>query len=185
MPDDIKTVSLYEQDFAAWALKQAEVLRAAREAVAQAERRRANLPSVLHDLDWLNLAEEIEGLARRDRRELASRITTIIEHLAKLQWSRATAARAGWIDTVEREREEVRELVHDSPSLRRELPEITARRVDVAVRRAVRQLLRRGEQLPAAVATLSTNYTEENVLGDWIPEPPVSPAPRRPRRTAA
>lgn len=185
MPDDIKSVSLYEQDYAAWAVKQAELLRVAHEAVAQAELHQANLPSVLRDLDWLDLAEEIESLARRDRRELASQITTIIEHLVKLQWSRATAARAGWVDTVEREREEVREIVRDSPSLGRELPEITARRVEVATRRTVRQLDRHGEQLSAAGGALSSNYTAEKVLGDWIPEPMLSRAPRRSRRTGA
>ena len=60
MPDDIKTVSLYERDFSAWALAQAEALRAARDAVLSGGRRRADLPSVLRTLDWDNLAEEIE-----------------------------------------------------------------------------------------------------------------------------
>ena len=67
--------------------------------------RNSELERVLQALDWDNLAEEIEGLARRHRRELASHIVTIIEHLTKLENSSASEPRRGWIDTVERERE--------------------------------------------------------------------------------
>ena len=122
MPDDINAVSSNEQDFSAWALAQAAAaaLRAARDAVASAGRRRIVPESVLRTLDWDNLAEEIEGLARRHWREPASRLVIIIEHLAKLENSSALEPRRGWNDTVEREREEVLEIMRDSPSLRRE-----------------------------------------------------------------
>ena len=100
MPDDVTAVSPYEQDFSAWALVQAAALPAARDAVASAGRRRVDLQPVLRTLDWDNLAEEIEGLARRDRRELASRIVTIIEHLAKLENSSVPEPRRGWIDKL-------------------------------------------------------------------------------------
>ena len=64
---------LYEQDFFRWTEEQARGLRAA-------AAMRLNAP-----LDWENLAEEIESLGRSDRRELASRVQTVIEHLMKLQ----------------------------------------------------------------------------------------------------
>jgi hypothetical protein len=178
MPDDVKSVSAYERDFAAWAEAQAEALRAAGDAVASAGRRQTGLPAVLRTLDWDNLAEEIEGLARRDRRELASQIVTILEHLVKLENSRATEPRRGWIDTVEREREEVREVIRDSPSLGREVPNLIARRKSAAIRRAMGDLVSRGEATQAALASLRPDYTEERILGDWLPEPPVSPRAR-------
>ena len=51
MPDDIKTVSLYEQDFSAWALAQADALRVSTmmqwcRSTSGVER---DLPSVLRD----------------------------------------------------------------------------------------------------------------------------------------
>jgi Domain of unknown function DUF29 len=185
MPDDIKAVSSYERDFSAWALAQAAALRAVRDAVASAGRRRVDLEPVLRTLDWDNLAEEIEGLARRDRRELASRIVTIMEHLAKLENSLASEPRRGWIDTVEREREEALEIMRDSPSLRREIPGLIARRTRAAVRRALGDLVSRGEMSQAAAARIKPDYTEERVLGDWLPEPPASPQVRNGRRRRA
>ena len=63
---DLKT--LYEEDTAAWAENQATALRAIARGGSNQE------------LDWENLAEEIEDLARFQRRSLRSHIRTIIEH---------------------------------------------------------------------------------------------------------
>jgi hypothetical protein len=62
-PDD-----LYERDFHRWLLEQAAHARAGR---AEA-------------LDLKNIAEELEGLARADRREIRNRIGRLLEHLLKL-----------------------------------------------------------------------------------------------------
>ena len=79
------STSLYDQDFVRWAEQQAIAIR-------EAGSSGANLP-----IDWKNVAEEIESLGRSDRRELGSRIATIIEHLLKLQSSPAEGrAEAGW-----------------------------------------------------------------------------------------
>jgi hypothetical protein len=72
MPED-------EQDLTAWAMTQAAALRALGGVVSRGENQPTDL---LRSLDWEDLAEEIEGLARRDRRELGSRLALIIEHLA-------------------------------------------------------------------------------------------------------
>jgi hypothetical protein len=182
MPDDIKSISSYEQDFSAWSLAQAEALRAARDVILSAGRRRADLPSVLQRLDWDNLAEEIEGLAKKDRREISSRITTIIEHLAKLEFSSAAPPRADWINTVQREREEVEDILRDSPSLRREAESAVARRASAAISRACRAISRQGEVEGRIAGRLSCKYTVEQVLGDWLPETPPTPAHRGNRR---
>ncbi len=142
IPDDRVPTGLYEEDLDAWALTQAAALRAAGDAILQ---RKDELAKLLRALDWENLAEEIEGLARRDRRELASRVAAIVEHLVKLEFSTHAEPREGWIDGVLREPEEIAELLRDSPSLRREVPGLLARRSGAAIQRAVQALARHDE----------------------------------------
>jgi hypothetical protein len=178
MPGDIKSVSNYEQDFSAWALQQAATLRAAGESVAKGARRRTDLPSIVRNLDWLNLAEEIEALARKDRRELASRIVTIIEHLVKLQHSVAREPRAGWMETIGHARSELEDILRDSPSLRREIEGLIANKGHRAVQLAARSLVEHGEMTEAAAARLSAAYLVDQVIGEWWPESP-SATPKR------
>ena len=116
MPDDGK---LYEQDFYAWGYDQAKAIRAAHAAFSDSGTN--DLRASLSELDWENLAEEIEALSRKDRRELRERIATVIEHLIKLQFSPAEAPRAGWEETIVRSREAIAAILDDSPSLRQTL----------------------------------------------------------------
>nr|WP_294551708.1 DUF29 domain-containing protein [uncultured Rhodopila sp.] len=170
MPDDRIPVSLYEQDFDTWAFGQAAALRAVRDAILQGAGGPAEL---LRAIDWENLAEEIEGLGRRDRRELASRLALIVEHLAKLEFSSAVEPRAGWIASVERERSDLDDILEDSPSLRREVPNFLARRAGKAAKGAARSLELHGETdaAKACLRRVGTGYTVDEVLGDWIPDP--------------
>lgn len=98
--------ALYEGDFALWAEQQAGHLRAGR----------------FHALDIENVAEEIESLSRSDKREISSRLATIIEHLLKLAVSQDTDPRRGWWHTVDRERGDIESLLDESPSLRPKMP---------------------------------------------------------------
>nr|WP_294517205.1 DUF29 domain-containing protein [uncultured Rhodopila sp.] len=168
MPDDRIPVSLHEQDFGAWPMGQAAALRAVRDAVLNGADGSAEL---LPAIDWENLAEEIEGWARRDRRELASRLALIVEHLAKVEFSSLAEPRAGWITTVRRERGDLADILEDSPSLRREVPDLLARRTDKAIQVAAEALESYGGPVAvmACLRRLGTGYTVEAVLGDWIP----------------
>jgi hypothetical protein len=42
----------------------------------------------LHEIDWDNVAEEIESLGRSQRREIRSRLEVILLHLLKLAYQR-------------------------------------------------------------------------------------------------
>jgi hypothetical protein len=97
----------YDADFYEWAKEQAAALRA----------RHFEL------LDFENLAEEIEGLARSDWRELRSRVVQILVHLLKSQFQPGRRSRS-WEATLALQRTEIEAVVRDSPSLRREVAEL-------------------------------------------------------------
>ena len=102
--------SLYEQDFYSWALEQAAHLHAGR----------------LAELDLANLAEEIEGLARAEARELKSRYATLLMHL--LKWELQPEQRsASWAGTIARERVEIEEQLDDNPGLKPRQTELFAK----------------------------------------------------------
>jgi len=145
---------LYEQDFFRWSEEQARALRAAASMQINAA------------LDWDNLAEEIESLGRSERRELGSRIQVIVEHLMKLQASSATEPRRGWRATVLRERGLIERLFNDSPSLRGTATEMIAYAIPRARALVEEELAAHGE--PSAKLH-SLDYTEDQVLGDWLP----------------
>ena len=156
MPDKS---SLYEQDFMRWAEAQGEGLRRAAEAGS-------NLP-----LDWYNLAEEIESLGRSQSRELRRRLANIVEHLLKLQFSPAIEPRAGWIETIGRERREIEDLLADSPSLRHELKSLVAFAMQRTAPFVADILIRRGEAGQEMRPQIEqAGYSAEQVLGDWLPE---------------
>ncbi len=176
MPDDADTTVHYDQDYYLWALSQARALRSARDALA--DLRTNDWRDRIADLDWENLAEEIESLAQRDYRELGSRISTIVEHLEKLHFSPAPDPRGGWIRTIDREREEISILLRASPSLRRHLTALIEERTDKAAKRARDDLSDRGELAQASLATLvRPAYTPDQILTDWWPENPHPSGP--------
>ena len=163
MADDIAAMpdgpSLYDRDFCAWTQEQAAALRAA-------------APAGSNTLDWGNLAEEIESLGKRERRELLGRFETIIEHLLRLATSPAAEPRAGWRSTVWRTRDEVGHLVADNPSLKPQLAELTELAHQMR-RRVAEELTDRGESEAAAAVLALPAFTAEQVTGDWFPPPPA------------
>jgi hypothetical protein len=154
---------LYDEDFVAWTQEQAAALR-------DLARAGSNAP-----LDYEHLAEEIEGLGGLERRELRSRIETILEHLMKLQHAPAAAPRPGWQSTIIRSRAAVEGVLEDSPSLRRAVPAMIQRGLPLAARLVALDLEARGELTPTIQQRLAaTTYDEGQVLGDWFPPSPPS-----------
>jgi len=146
---------LYEADLALWSQQQAEALRGA-------ARAGTNLP-----IDWENVAEEIEALARSERSSLASHVNTIIEHLARLEASPATDPRNGWIVTILRTRGRIAKVLKSSPSLERFLDDILAEEHPPALRLVGRVLALYGET--PRVPPDDLHYSLEQVLGPWLP----------------
>jgi Domain of unknown function DUF29 len=157
---DLKT--LYEEDTAAWSEQQAAALRAA-------ARGATNQP-----LDWENLAEEIEDLAKSLRLRLRSQISRIIHHQVKLQFSPAIDPRNGWRRTIRQARLDIDRILEDSPSLRPEVPRLIEKETPRAVQLAILDLEEHGEFDHMEFPTIrETSYAEEHVLGDWFPEEPA------------
>lgn len=153
--------SLYEEDFALWTQEQAEAIR-------NAAASGANLP-----LDWDNLAEEIESLGRSLRSELRSRLTTVIEHLLKLEYSPAADPRRGWTETIDRERRAIRNLLDDNPSLRPQLEGLLLAAGLDGAEDAALSLSRYDELTSGTRAALAARrFTSSDVLDPWLPEPP-------------
>ena len=147
---------LYETDFFRWTQEQAALLR-------QVPGERINLP-----IDWRNTADEIEDMGRRDLHSLHSRIRLILEHLLKLEHSPAVDPRANWIGTIDQYRDEIEDVLRESPSLRHRLAEGWARNYARARRKAVKGLSRDGVR-PEAVPT-EPAYTMDQALDpDWWP----------------
>jgi hypothetical protein len=114
-------MSNYDADFYQWTQQQAALLRA------------GELPA----LDLEHLAEEIEGMGARDRRELISRLAVLLAHLLKWQYQRELRS-ASWQRTIDEQRRQIELVLEDSPSLKARLEEFIARAYRDSVRAAVR-----------------------------------------------
>ncbi|HLY47320.1 MAG TPA: DUF29 domain-containing protein [Stellaceae bacterium] len=153
--------SLYDEDFFLWSKAQADALRSA-------ARGATNQP-----IDWDNLAEEIESLGRSDKRELSSQIRRVIEHLLKLEHSRATDPRPGWIDSIVDARNQIEVVLDDSPSLRHQIEAILVAEHKRAARKAISDLGKYRESDQASQVRINAAaYTADQVLADWFPPEP-------------
>ena len=97
---------LYERDFYAWTQEQAALLRSGR----------------LEQLDTEHLAEEIEALGRQERRKLVNRLGILLGHLLKWQFQPQLRGKS-WQATIIEQRQDIQELIAESPSLKSYLAE--------------------------------------------------------------
>ena len=156
---------LYERDFIGWTEQQARALR-------EAAARGTNLP-----LDWDHLIEEVEGLGRSELHAAASQIRRIILHLLKLEFSPSVPPRLGWLESVADARAELESLLSSDPGLKPRLAGVSADEWRRAAKQAVAALQAHGEDPTGILARqrAGTRYTEDQLLGDWLPERPDLP----------
>jgi hypothetical protein len=145
---------LYDRDYYAWIRDQVRALRQHR----------------TEEVDWENLAEEIDDLGKSERRSVQSHLETLIEHLLKLSYARGLSrvrnARL-WENTVELTRFRIRGLLDESPSLRRALEGL----FDNAYKGA-RISARRALGFPREPLPETPPWTIEQVLNDsFVPKP--------------
>lgn len=90
----------YEEDFNLWTEQMVELLRSRR----------------FEELDIDNLIDELESMSKRDRREILSRLKLILMHL--LKWNYQPSQRSASWETIRNNREEIAQILQDSPSLK-------------------------------------------------------------------
>lgn len=94
----------YDDDLALWATQQAQALR-------NGDR-----------TDTENIAEEIEDLSRSRHRELKSRLKVLTTHLLKWQYQPEMRSNS-WKAAMLEQKEQIDDLLEESPSLRRHVDE--------------------------------------------------------------
>src|SRR5216684_6595639 len=145
---------LYDHDYYAWVRDQVRALR---------ERR-------IEEVDWGNVAEEIDDLGKSEKRSVQSHLETLIEHLLKLSYARGISrvrnARL-WENTIELARFRIRGLLDESPSLRGALEGLFGNAY-----KGARISARRGLGFPREPLPETPPWTLEQVLDDsFVPKP--------------
>ena len=137
---------LYDQDFYVWTQQQAVLLRAKK----------------WRELDYGNLAEELEALGKRDRRELEHRLEVLVMHLLKWRYQPERRERSrGWRSTIREQRRRLARLLQDSPSLRSEVPAILNDGYPHARAKALDET-----SLPPETLPLTCPWTAAQILDD-------------------
>lgn len=111
-----QTNATYEKDFYAWLCRSAELLRRGQ----------------FSDLDLEQIAEELEGMARSDKRQLINRFAVLLAHLLKWQYQPEQRSKS-WGRTIREQRKRIWLLSEDSPSLKVEVEQKIADAYDIAV----------------------------------------------------
>jgi hypothetical protein len=124
--------SLYESDFLLWTQDTVAKLKA----------------KDFDHLDLENLIEEIESLGKSDKKEIKSRLTTLLAHLLKRIYVNMPDCFNGWENTIVEQRTEIEYALTDSPSLKA----LWSDTFDIAFRNALRNVkkeyAKKGYQIP-------------------------------------
>ena len=138
----------YDHDYHAWLTRQAVLL---------AERRFAEL-----DLD--NLIDEIQALARSEKREIENRLNVLLVHLLKWQYQPAQRS-GGWASTIIEQRARLLKRLQESPSLRAYPGEVIEEEYAIARDQAAAETGLRAGTFPKTCP-----YTIDQVLDpDFLP----------------
>lgn len=138
----------YNEDFFLWTQQQAALLRQGQ----------------WNTLDAANLAEEIESMGKSDRRSLTSHLVNLLLH--RLKWDyQPTRRGTSWRLSIRNARREIGLILDDSPSLRRQLPDLIETAYATARRDAAEET-----GLPPATFPERCPFAIEHLLDDAGPD---------------
>ena len=110
---------LHDQDFYQWTQEQVSLMKT----------------GAYDQIDWEHVIEEIEEMGIALRRQLASGLKVLFAHMLKWQYQPEKRSKS-WEVTIATQKEEIRELLEDAPSLRNHLPDLVPRSYERARRLA-------------------------------------------------
>lgn len=140
----------YEQDFYAWIQHNIALLKQGR----------------FNEVDIDILIDELESMAKRDKRELTSRLMILIAHLLKWQFQPDKQS-SSWQRSIDEQRIQIVEQLEESPSLKNLLDESIDRAYPRAVTLAVKETGLSTERFPKQCP-----YRIEQLLtDDFYPNP--------------
>jgi len=144
----IPPTELYDRDYYTWTQEQARALREHR----------------IEEVDWSNVAEEIEDLGKSERRALRSRLTRLLENLLKYAHSRERMFEnntRGWELSARNARDAFRDRLEESPGLRPQLEDVYIR----AYREARNDVLK-ALRLPDSAISETPPWTIDEIIDD-------------------
>jgi hypothetical protein len=130
------TRSLYEQDTSLWVIETVNKLKA----------------KDFENLDLENLIEEVEALGKSQRNATKSFLRRLIEHLLKRCYVSLPECYIGWQREIRAFRNEIKDILEDSPSLKNFLLEIFPK------------------IYASAIASVREEYPQINFPDHWLEE---------------
>ncbi len=118
-----RVAGLYDQDFYAWAMKNAELIR----------------QGCWADIDQEHMAEEMESMGRSEWYELVDRLAVLLAHLLKWRYQPERRGNS-WRLTIKEQRRRVQLRLKKSPSLQYEIGETLFEAYESAVLQAAKEM---------------------------------------------
>lgn len=141
--------NLYQKDFYGWCSVQSEELLAGR----------------IHNLDLLNLSEEIRDLGENKRFELVNALALLFMHILKWKYQADRRTRS-WENTINHRRMATKRILKRNPGLKAQVSECASEAYEDARYSASEET-----QLPLEIFPEEIPFSYEDVLAEgWLPE---------------
>jgi hypothetical protein len=135
---------LYQSDFYEWALTNAHLLRNGQ----------------ISEIDIQHIADELEDMGQKEKRELRSQLKRLIVHLLKWQFQSEKKTRS-WRDTIINSREEIEDILDNNRTLGQMIPSFIENLYPKCVTHAIRET-----NLKPSVFPKTPPFTKEQILSE-------------------
>jgi hypothetical protein len=143
-----RTISCYDDDWVRWIDAQIRLL---------SEKR-------FSEVDIENLIEELDNMKNKELRALKNRLRVLMMHLLKCEFQKSYPQNT-WHATLIEQRERIKAMLEDSPSLRRKLDEFVKKNYPYARKMAALETM-----LPLSSFPIENPYSVKQILDhDFIP----------------